>query len=203
MPARSRNPEKVDFKASHPELYRARKSMEEIRVEKGTYLVVDGQGAPGGREYQEAIGQLFSVGYTLKYFLRGAGVVDFTIPALECLWLDEPGTRPLAQWRWRVMVRVADQVKAGDVTAAKKQVREKKGLDVSAVKRVTWSEGRALQVLHVGPYDAVEHAYRALLEEVSRRGLRRVGVGHELYLNDPRRVGPERTKTIVRVAVRR
>ena len=34
-----------------------------------------------------------------------------------------------------------------------------KDLDISAVRRIRWKEGRALQVMHVGPYEQVGGAY--------------------------------------------
>lgn len=87
------------------------------------------------------------------------------------------------------------------LTGVRKALAEKKGLDTRSVKRIAWAEGRALQVLHVGPYNEVGGVYRRLIAEAAARGLSCAGPGHEIYLNDPRRVPPGEIKTIVRMPV--
>jgi hypothetical protein len=194
---------RVDFRKSQPELYKARPEVSEVRCPKGTFLAVDGVGEPGGPAFQEAIGKLYALGYTAKFAMKKAGGADFAIPALECLWPDDPAGKPKTEWRWRLMLRVPDCVREGALRQVRRDLLEKKAIDTAAVKRVTWAEGRALQVLHVGPYDAVGEAYGKLAREATVRGLACVGSGHEVYINDPRRVPPEKIKTIVRMAVTR
>jgi hypothetical protein len=83
-----------------------------------------------------------------------------------------------------------------------KQALRDKGQDADAVQRVAWKEGRALQTMHVGPYDQVHVTYARLGQRAEELGLDPVGPGHEIYVSDPRRVPPERCKTIVRLGVR-
>ena len=57
-------------------------------------------------------------------------------------------------------------------------------------------------MLHVGPY-ADEPASVARMEAFAKeQGLRFCGRHHEIYLSDPRRVPPERLRTILRYPVR-
>jgi hypothetical protein len=142
------------------------------------------------------------VAYTTKFAMKKEGGADFGIPPLECLWPNDPA-RPKAEWRWRLMLRVPPCVKAGPLQRIRRMIKEKKGLATDAVRRMTWSEGRALQVLHVGPYDSVGASYCRLVEDARSRGLVCVPPGHEVYLSDPRRVPAERLKTIVRMPVKR
>ena len=66
----------------------------------------------------------------------------------------------------------------------------------------TLEEGRCVQMLHVGPY-ADEPASVARMEAFAKeQGLRFRGRHHEIYLSDPRRVPPERLRTILRYPVR-
>ena len=194
---------KVDYRKSHPELYRAGRQVSELKPPKGTFLAVDGVGEPGGPAFQDAVRQLFTLAYTLKFAMKKAGGSDFTVPALECLWPESVCGKPRTEWKWRLMLRVPPCVKARPLQQVRKALFEKKGLATGDVKRVTWAEGRALQVLHVGPYEAVGAAYKALESEAVARKLRCVGPAHEVYLSDPRRVAPDRIKTIVRMAVKR
>ncbi len=194
---------KLDLRKSQPELYKARPEVSELRCPRGAFLAVDGVGEPGGAAFQEAIGKLYALAYTTKFAMKKAGGADFAIPALECLWPDDPAGKPKNEWRWRLLLRVPDCVTETALKQVRRDLLQKKALDTAAVKRITWAEGRALQVLHVGPYDAVGDAYAKLAREAAARGLACAGSGHEVYISDPRRVPPEKIKTIVRMAVTR
>jgi hypothetical protein len=194
--------EAVDFKALYPELYRASGKVAEVKVAKATFLAVDGVGVPGGEAYQQAITLLCTLGYTAKFTFKYAGVGDFKIPGLECLYFHESPDTPKDQWRWRILLRIPDEVTAGALAEVRQAIKDKKGVDTRPVKRVTWAEGRALQVLHVGPYDQVRESFKQIGTEAASRKLVCQGIAHEIYLNDLRRVAPEKLKTIVRLPVR-
>jgi len=194
---------KVDYKASHSSLYRAGRKIEEVRAGKAAFLAVDGKGSPGGETYQEAMKQLFTLAYSAKFGLKAEGVIDFTVPPVECLWFDDPAKKSMEEWRWRILLRIPDAVTGKHLASIRRMIKSKKGIDTSAVKRIARTEGRALQVLHVGPYDTVGSAYSGIMEEAESRRLSCVGPGHEIYLNDPRRAAPSRLKTIVRMPVKK
>ena len=69
------------------------------------------------------------------------------------------------------------------------------------MERVAWREGRALQVMHVGPYDQVGPTYAMLGEHAAELGYRVKQGGHEIYISDPRRVAADKLKTIVRLPI--
>lgn len=191
---------KITFEKELKPLYTARNNVEEIENPRGVYLAIDGVGAPGGEAYGAALEALYATTYTLKFQLKTAGVVDFKVPRLEALYYDPP-TIPMDDWRWRLMLRVPDDVGGAEVKAARKAVREKKGLDVSGVRRVSWKEGKALQTLHVGPYSECGEAWSRVHEAAVEHGYRERGPGHEVYLSDPGRTDPEKLRTIVRMPI--
>ena len=45
--------------------------------------------------------------------------------------------------------------------------------------------GKQAACLHIGPYNAVEPAYNALIEYIGQTGHEATGVAYEFYLNDP------------------
>jgi hypothetical protein len=194
---------KIDYKKSLPELYGGRREPAEVRVPKGTFLAVDGIGEPGAAAFQEAMHQLFTLAYTTKFAMKKAGGVDFAVPAVECLYFESVCGKEKTEWRWRVMLRVPPCVKAATIREVRKAIAAKKGPATDAVKRITWTEGKTLQMLHVGPYDQVGAVYERLAEEAAARGRACVGPAHEVYLNDPRRVAPAQLKTVVRMGVRK
>jgi hypothetical protein len=195
--------ETTDFSKTLKDLYTATRKVKEVVADSGTFLAVEAQGAPGGDAFQNAIMCLYSTVYTMKFGMKEQGTLDFKVGKLECLYLSVPGKTPMSQWCWRMLLRVPDEITAKDLTQVRKAIAERKQLDTSAVKRLRWKEGRAVQVLHVGPYDQVGQTYRQLHAYAAEHGLAVTGPAHEIYLSDPRRVAPEKLKTIVRLPVKR
>lgn len=194
--------ETVDFAKELKDLYTATGKIKEVTAERGVFLAVDGRGEPGGEAFRQAIEQLYSVVYTLKFSLKKAGIMDFKISKLECLWtIGDPKLTPPSQWEWRSMIRIPSQVTKAQCKATIGILKDKKGLDASAVQRISWREGRALQMMHVGPYDKVEDTYRKLGGHAVNLGYKIKGSGHEIYINDPGRVAPEKLKTIARLPI--
>ena len=194
--------DKIDFKKTMKELYRATNKVARVKAVEGTFLAVDGQGAPGGEAFEKAIQNLYPVAYTVKFSLKNAGTIDFVVPPLEALWHDNPAEVPdMTQWRWRTMIRVPESVKIEHVQEAQETILERKGTDTSDVQLIRWEEGDSLQVLHIGPYDQVGTIYEQLQSSAQLEHLTLGPPGHEIYLSDPRRTAPEKLKTIVRMPI--
>jgi hypothetical protein len=67
------------------------------------------------------------------------------------------------------------------------------------VRLERFAEGKAAQLLHVGPYGEAERpSVEALHRYIAESDLVERGDHHEIYLNDPRRTAPERLRTILR-----
>jgi hypothetical protein len=61
-----------------------------------------------------------------------------------------------------------------------------------------------VQILHIGSYDDEGPILAKLHNEfIPQNGLEMNGKHHEIYLSDPRRVAPEKLKTVLRQPVRR
>jgi hypothetical protein len=61
-----------------------------------------------------------------------------------------------------------------------------------------FAEGRAAQLLHIGPYNTEGDNIARLHTFIGAQGGQLSGKHHEIYLSDPRRTSPERLKTIIR-----
>lgn len=169
-------------------------------------LMIDGQGDPNGPAFQEAVGTLYSVAYTLKFTFKKKRAIDYPVMALEGLWCaDDPaffmnGERD--KWRWTIFVVLPDVVEKKDVTAAVEAVREKaKFPRFPEVRFEKFSEGRAAQIMHVGPYAAEAPTIEKLHRFIEEQGYRLRGAHHEIYMGDPRRAAPEKLRTIIRQPV--
>ena len=194
--------EKIDFKKTLKSLYHAKDAIAEVDAGMGIYLAVEGQGAPGGEAYAEAIGKIYGVAYTLKFSLKNAGVMDFAVCSLETLYHDDPAEVPMDEWRWVVLIRIPEAVTEKQIQDAVTAIKVRKNLDASDVKRMELKEGRSLQVMHIGPYNEVGEIYDRLIAHMRENELVITGPPHEIYLSDPRRVAPEKLKTIVRIPVK-
>lgn len=204
--------DKLDLSKLHPADYKSKKTPEIVDLEPGKYLAIEGQGAPESAAFQAAIGALYGVAYTVKMTRKFAGR-DFKVATLEGLWWAEYDRAKLADpealwtvprdaWRWKVLIRQPEFVTAAEVETAKAAVLKKKGDEtVTRVALETLREGKCVQILHVGPYAAEPESIAKMRALMAAQGLAPHGLHHEIYLSDPRRVPPERLKTILRQPV--
>lgn len=200
--------DKLDLVKEHKDQYAAPKKPTLVTVRKAKYLAISGQGAPGGDRFQACIGALFGVAYTIKMARKAEGV-DYKVCPLEGLYQTEDGSGDFCKadpetWCWTLMIRVPGFVTKRDLDKAVAQLLEKdKGREVKEVTLDTLAEGRCVQQLHVGPYDKEPETVAQMARFAEGQGLAFHGRHHEIYLSDPRRVPPERLRTILRMPVRR
>ena len=179
-----------------------------VRVGPAKYLTIAGTGSPKDEAFQEAIGALYGVAFTIKMAHKFAGR-DYVVPKLEGLWWGGERGKLLsdsreATWRWQIMLRVPTFVSpAHRKTALATLAQRGKSPLTRRVKLETIREGTAVQLLHVGAYDAEHGSIERMKEFARAEGWRLAGRHHEIYLSDPRRVPPARLRTILRYPVRR
>ncbi len=197
-------PEKVDLQQVHKQEYRKPRSPILVDVGPAHYLVARGAGGPGGATFQKRIEALYGMVYTVKFTLKEAGR-DFVVGKLEALYgvdgqgAEELGALPKEEWRWRMMIRVPTFVDDSDLAAAREALRGRgKQGDFDAVQLETIEEGSCVQVLHVGPYEEEGETLAKMDAFCEEEGLTATGWHHEIYFSDPRRVPPERLKTLLR-----
>ena len=194
--------EKFDLKKQLREFYAPRAGdWAFVEVPAQQFLMVDGVGDPNtSPAYTAAVEALYGLAYAIKFASKAAGR-DFVVAPLEGLWTsDDPSSfvrDDRSQWRWTMMIAQPDWVSASDVDSA----RAAKG--ITAPRLETLSEGRSLQVLHVGPYSAEAPTLARLHDEIMpAHSVTFNGPHHEVYLGEPRRVAPEKLRTVLRQPVR-
>jgi len=85
------------------------------------------------------------------------------------------------------------------VDAAFEEVRRKKNpAALDKVRLETLEEGRAAQILYVGPFADEGPTIQRIHEFIHAAGKELCGKHHEIYLSDPWRTAPENLKTIIR-----
>lgn len=166
-------------------------------------LMVDGAGDPNSPAFQEAVGSLFSVAYTLKFAFKKEKAIDYPVMALEGLWCaDDPAafmSDKRDEWKWTIFIVLPDVVTRKDVAEAVAAVKKKaKFPRFPEVRLEKFAEGKAAQVMHIGPYAAEGPTIERLHRFIADQGYRLRGRHHEIYFGDPRRSAPEKLKTIIR-----
>ena len=73
-----------DFKKEYKEFYMPKNKPEIVNVPKANYIVVKGKGDPNeeGGAYQQAIGVLYAIAYTLKMSYK----TDYKIDGFSSMW---------------------------------------------------------------------------------------------------------------------
>ena len=192
---------KLDLYKLHKAEYVAPKQPVLVKTKPAQYLAIDGQGAPGGDRFVRCIGALYGVAFTVKMTRKFAGKQDYAVCKLEAQWdFDgEPNRIPQAEWKWKLLIRTPDFVSAKELKEAVVTLLKRgKSPEVEEVKLESIDEGLCVQMLHVGPYEKEKESVALMRTFAQSKGLRLVGPHHEIYLSDPRRVPPERLKTILR-----
>jgi hypothetical protein len=189
-----------------PVLYKATVNPEAVVVPARTVLALDGQGAPEGKGFQQSIGAIYGIAYTLKFARKKSGRKDFKIGPLEARWwTDEPARRfmdtPRDAWRWQLRIALPKDATHAEVSRAIADATHKKGgkLEGSGeaqhVALAVLPAARCGRVLHIGPYGQEGESFARIVEVVQGAGLVARNSHLEVYLNDPRRTKPEKLKT--------
>jgi hypothetical protein len=200
-------PDKLDLTKLWKEDYAAPRKPILLNIGEAFYLSIEGQGEPGGVEFSAKVGALYAIAYTIKMTRKFDGRKDYTISKLEAQWWGEGGqtcfaSLPKPDWSWRLMIRTPEFVEKKELDAARAALH-KRGKDTGTekVQLSSFTEGQCVQMLHVGPYDKEGVTAEKMRLFAESKNLVPTGLHHEIYISDPRRVPPERLKTILRQPV--
>jgi hypothetical protein len=200
---------KIDFKKELKVLYNPPKKFVVVDVPEMQFLMVDGHGDPNtAQEYQNALEVLFAIAYKLKFNSKKVLGKDYVVPPLEGLWwADDMDSftlfRDKSQWDWTMMIMTPDWITMEMFADAVTLVRKGNNpVALSKIRLETYDEQLAVQIMHVGPYDDEAPTLAKMHQDfIPQHGLEMNGKHHEIYLSDPRRVIPEKLKTVLRQPV--
>jgi hypothetical protein len=149
---------------------------------------------------------LYGVSYPLKFGLKKAGILDYTVMPLEGLWWVEGSEEfdpdKKGNWQWTSMIMQPEQVTPDLVANTLEDVREKKDFtSISKIRLGSYDEGVSVQIMHIGPWSEEAPTIQRLHDFAKEQGYRLRGKHHEIYLGDPRRTAPEKLKTVIRQPV--
>lgn len=206
-----------DFKKEYKEFYMAKEEPQIVDMPKANYIAVRGKGNPNeeGGAYQNAIGVLYAVAYTLKMSYKGDhkidGFFDYVVPPLEGFWwqdnVDGIDYTDKSTFNWISVIRLPDFITKKDFDWATETATIKKKLDCSTAEFMTIDEGLCVQIMHIGSFDdepaTVDKMNKFIEENGYKNDMNSVRLHHEIYLSDARKVDPTKWKTVIRHPIRK
>lgn len=206
-----------DFKKEYKEYYLPKNKPSIINVPKMNYIAVRGKGNPNEEngDYQNTLGLLYGVAYTIKMSYKGDhkidGFFEYIVPPIEGFWWqdDKDGIdyNHKEQLNFISIIRLPDFVTKTDFDWAIAEATKKKKQDFSRVEFLTYDEGLCVQCMHIGSYDD-EPATVELMHEFAEDNGYKLDITdtryhHEIYLSDPRKCDAGKLKTVIRYPIRK
>ena len=200
----------ADMKARLKELYLPpAEDFVLVDVPEMRYIMIDGHGAGDRSGIEHARQWLFAVIHPIRRIAKARMGKDFVEPPLECLWWADDmqdlicGNTGKLHWRlmivfepdWLTTEMFEDGVAKGEARLGERP---------SSLRLEQYHEGLSAQIMYIGPNcEEGPTIVRLHREFLPARNLKPAGHHHEIYLNDPSRVAPEKLKTVLRQPVRR
>lgn len=197
--------QKNDYKKLFKDFYSApTREVREVIVPTMNFLMIDGKGDPNtSTSFQQAVEALYTVSYTLKFAIKKSTQTDYGVMPLEGLWwADDMTTFSVdrkSEWKWTLMIMQPEPVTEDRLITTLDEVRKKKNpVALSRLRFESFTEGKAAQIMHVGPFSEEGPTVEKVHAFIEQRGGKLTGKHHEIYLSDIRRAAPEKWKTIIR-----
>jgi len=202
--------EKIDLRKQLKPLYSpSAKDFSLIEIPPLQYLMIDGHGDPAVvPEYTDAVQTLYGISYTLKFHLKKTQGIDYTVMGLEGLWwmpdMREFSLERRADWDWTMMILQPVFITPALVEEAKSQAAAKgKAPLAHRIRLATLEESTCVQIMYFGAYVDEAPVIAQMHTWIHENGYTPTGKHHEIYLSDPRRVAPEKNKTILRQPIQK
>lgn len=185
-----------------------------VEVPPMRYLTLDGVSIPGDERFQAAMQALFTLAYSVRFGAKKELELDYPVMASEGLyhWLDDTAPLEPGSWdpeegpgelRWTLRIMIPDEVPEDFIERVRADAigRGKGGPRLPEVEVRTDAGGKAVQMMHIGPYAAEPVTIEKMTSFTEAAGYEITGVHHEIYVGDPSRSAPEKLKTTLRLGV--
>jgi hypothetical protein len=204
--------DKHEWRKKEKALYLPKNKPEVIDIPEFKFITIEGEGSPSDSVFTDYIGALYSLAYTIKMMPKKIdrqpkGYFDFTVYPLEGVWDINDKAKANFKGRinkedlvYKLMIRQPDFVSENFYSEMLEVAKEKKKnplLEQINFERL--SEGRCVQMLHLGPFEDEPASFEIMEDFAKSEGVVRLSKMHrEIYLSDPRKVAPEKLKTVLR-----
>lgn len=187
--------------------------VEVVDVPSFNFVKIEGQIEAGKKpatseSFQDALNILYGISFTLKFMskLHKENPIDYNVMPLEGFWQVPDGDKNFslkAEWHWSLMMVQPDHISQEMYAEAVSSLRKQRG-EIPAINLMSFEpfhEGLSMQILHVGSYELAHMTIGRMTVFAEQSNYRVTGLHHEIHLSDPRRVMPEKARTILRYPI--
>ena len=205
-----------DYKKEYKEFYLPKCKPSIVNIPKMNYIAVRGKGNPNVEdgEYQQSIGLLYAIAFTLKMSYKGDYKIEnyfpYVVPPLEGLWwqkgIEGVDYSKKDSFEWISMIRLPDFITKKDFEWAINEATNKKKKDFSKVEFFTYEEQLCIQCMHIGSYDKEPETIQLMQKYLLENGYEEDfndRFHHEIYLSDPRKCDINKLKTVIRHPIKK
>lgn len=205
---------KQEWRKNEKQFYVPKNKPELIEIPKFKFFSVEGEGNPNDDFFSEYIGVLYSLSFGVKMSpkkgIQPKGYFDYTVYPLEGIWsLNQDAQKTFDKkinkndLVFKLMIRQPNFVDVDFAMQILEQTKKKKPHSLlNQVKFEEITEGNCIQMLHLGSYDNEPESFRIMENFAKEQNFSRTSKTHrEIYLGDPRKVSPDKLKTVLRFSV--
>lgn len=173
-------------------------------------LVIEGLGRPGAAGFHLATTLLRTVDNAIRAALRRDRIPDGPRALAEVAWLIGPHgsldvlIKALAEHvpvRWRQMIELPRSASPAIVDEAIQEMRSQGDRGQSLVRAIVVTEGRAVQMLHLGPAADLSPTIERLSRFIAESGHRPRGDPHLLVFGNPPALTVALARSILRIPI--
>ncbi|PIE56238.1 MAG: hypothetical protein CSA34_04955 [Desulfobulbus propionicus] len=205
---------KYEWRKEEKDIYLPPKHPVIVDVPRFKYLAISGSGNPNSQHFSEYVETLYAVSYAIrmsqKKGLEPENFYEYTVYPLEGIWDIIEGAKKFSEGTinkdelvFTLMIRQPDFVSAEFAEMAKEWAKKKKPLShIQELSFFEISDGKCIQMMHLGSYDNEQKSFAIMNDFAQKNQLKRKSMKHkEIYISDPRKVVPEKLKTVLRFTV--
>lgn len=207
---------KYEWKKKEKEIYLPKAKPVEIFAPVFKYFMINGKGNPNDPEFNECVGALYSISYAIRMSDKAGyapeNFYEYTVYPLEGIWdiTEEAkkfysGVLDKNTLVFNLMIRQPDFVTTDFAyEAIERTTKKKPNSFLDRVQFVGLEEGKCVQMMHFGGYDNEFETFGIMERFCQEKGLKRLSKKHrEIYISDPRKVAPDKLKTVLRFKVKK
>lgn len=205
---------KYEWRKKEKEIYLPPKEPVLVDIPSFSFFSISGNGNPNSPFFGECIEALYAVSYTIrmsyKKGLQPENFFEYTVYPLEGVWditenakVSFNGRLDKDELVFNLMIRQPEFVTEEFAEQAKEWALKKKASPlIEKLEFNPFADGKCIQMLHLGSYDNEPESFEIMEKYCSENGLKRASKQHrEIYLSDPRKLVPEKLKTVLRFKV--
>lgn len=198
---------KVDVKKEYRELFEASaKDIDTVDVPEFQYLMIDGIGNPTVPEFKLKTKALNIMAKAIRAYYKETQDITYLISPLEGMWDTYDNAKfdvtRKKMINYTLMISQPNFLTEEVFNQIKASFENRKGNPyLKEIYLKKFKEGKSIQMLHIGPYNTEIMTTKEIMEYIIVQNMKLNGMHHEIYLNNPDKVAPEKLKTIVRYAV--